>query len=356
LKAVQPALAEALKLVDRPNGRHRITYLPNPILTLLKDQQETRRVSHLLTWEALRCDEKGDAKGAVAACRAVLNAARSIGDEPFLVSQLIRIAGVHKACFAVERTLAQGEVAVEDLRTLQAAFTQEAGHSELATGVRGERGMMHQLFEAVENGDLTFSQALGEPARGSWDEKVLFWRYRNLVRADHPTYLAFMTRSLEVAKLPFEQQEAAEQAFRRDVRDLPKEAIMTRLLVPPLDKVGDAGRRKQAYVRSLTAALAAERYRRAQGHWPATLDALVPDLLPEVPRDPYDGNPLRYRRLADGVVIYSISRDHIDDGGTFDRGNTLGPNTDIGIRLWDVKQRRQPPKPAPAAPPGKAPR
>jgi hypothetical protein len=68
-------------------------------------------------------------------------------------------------------------------------------------------------------------------------------------------------------------------------------------------------------------------------------------LLAKVPADPYDGKPLRYRRLKDGVVIYCIGPDGKDDGGTFERDDFWAASTDVGLRLWDVDKRRQPPEP-----------
>ena len=61
-------------------------------------------------------------------------------------------------------------------------------------------------------------------------------------------------------------------------------------------------------------------------------------MLEAVPLDPYDGQPLRYRRLADGIAVYSIGKNGVDDGGdTTNAGNPHG--TDEGVRLWDVSER-----------------
>ena len=70
-----------------------------------------------------------------------------------------------------------------------------------------------------------------------------------------------------------------------------------------------------------------------------------------MPLDPYDGKPLRYRRVADGVIVYSVGPDGSDNGGNIDRTNPVKPGTDLGYQLWDVKHRRQPPKPPVAPPP-----
>jgi hypothetical protein len=42
----------------------------------------------------------------------------------------------------------------------------------------------------------------------------------------------------------------------------------------------------------------------------------VPTFLPAVPTDPFDGKPLRYKKLAKGYVVYSIGEDEVDNGGT----------------------------------------
>src|SRR5206468_3978266 len=86
----------------------------------------------------------------------------------------------------------------------------------------------------------------------------------------------------------------------------------------------------EAWLRAAAVALAVERFRQRQGRWPADLNELLPALLPRVPNDPFDGNPIRYRQLSDGVVIYSIGSDGLDNGGVSEGTTSRGP--DIGVR------------------------
>ena len=118
--------------------------------------------------------------------------------------------------------------------------------------------------------------------------------------------------------------------------------VVIALLVPALTKVSEASRRNQAYLRCAIVAVAAERYRRDKGHWPGTVDELAQDYLKAVPTDPYDGKPLRYKPLPDGVIVYSVGPDGEDNGGARNRANHLAKGTDYGFRLWDVAGRRQP--------------
>ena len=50
----------------------------------------------------------------------------------------------------------------------------------------------------------------------------------------------------------------------------------------------------------------------SRGALPGSLAELVPEFLPAVPVDPWDGRPLRYR----AGTVWSIGRDGKDEGGT----------------------------------------
>jgi hypothetical protein len=68
--------------------------------------------------------------------------------------------------------------------------------------------------------------------------------------------------------------------------------------------------------------------------------------------DPYTGEPLRFKALDDGILIYSVGPDGRDDGGKINRQQPLAAGTDLGFRLWDVAGRRRlplPPLPQPPA-------
>jgi hypothetical protein len=346
LDAVRPAVEKARTLANFPKGRHRIHYQRNPLNTLLEDQQQVRRVTILLYYDVFRLAQGGDMKRAALSCRAALNAGRSIGDEPFFVSQLIRIACVAIACDAVERVLAQGEVPADELERLQRLLEDEDAHPGLLIATRGERAAMHELFDALESGDVALDQLEGSGRTSrSWQDILLGHVIRDNFRDEHPLMLSLMTRRVEETRLPLHEQAAAERAFHAEFRRLTEKAILTRLLFPAFNKVSEASRRKHACVRCLAALLAAERFRLKHARWPDSLAELVPDYLPAVPLDPYDGKRLRYKRRAEGVIVYSVGPDETDDGGTLDRRDRVRPGTDTGFRLWDVEHRRRPPRP-----------
>jgi hypothetical protein len=345
---MKAARTEALKLADRPRGRHPLVHAKMFIDTLLPSQSKVPIVRNLLSQEVLFCADAGDLSGATRACRAVLNAGRSLGDEPLIVSQIFRTTAAVEACRLVEWMLSQGEAQPAGLAVLQEALADEAKHLELRLSYRGERAGLHELFAAVEQGEVTMSEVAG--GQPTLQDTLLGWHIRYKIRAAHPVLLAFMTRVVATADLPYHEQEAAEQELLTDLRKPNRENGVLLVMVPAFQKMGAASRHKQAWLRSTVVALASERYRRTKGAWPAALANLVPEYLGAVPTDPYDGMPLRYQRLADGVVIYSVGSDRKDDGGDLDRTDKPPPGSDVGCRLWDVAQRHRTPRPAAAGP------
>ena len=66
----------------------------------------------------------------------------------------------------------------------------------------------------------------------------------------------------------------------------------------------------------ILAAIALERHHHKRGSYPDSLKPLVPEFLAVLPRDPMDGQTLRYRRKNDNIfTLYSVGWDGQDDGG-----------------------------------------
>lgn len=77
--------------------------------------------------------------------------------------------------------------------------------------------------------------------------------------------------------------------------------------------------RIQALINQAITAIALERYFKDTKTYPASLAELTPKYLHAISPDPYDGQPLRYRKLDDFFLLYSIGLDGIDGGGDASR-------------------------------------
>ncbi len=190
-----------------------------------------------------------------------------------------------------------------------------------------------------------------EGTRPNWKDYLLGWFNREKFREAHPRMIGSMTRFVEITQFPMHLQAKIERQLDVKLRVLKEFEPLAVMFIPALTKVNEASRHKHGCLRCMIVALAAERYRLAHKDWPASLDNLCPQYLAAVPLDPFDGQALRYRRLEDGVMIYSVGADAVDNRGNLDREHPNQPGVDIGYRLWDVAKRRQPPRPkAPKVP------
>src|ERR1017187_3346263 len=96
---------------------------------------------------------------------------------------------------------------------------------------------------------------------------------------------------------------------KSDLRTILSASVLT--ISPVLDRVMKAETTKQLTV----TAIALKRYQLRNGNYPPSLPALVPEFLAEVPRDPVDGKPLRYRLDGKTFLLYSVGENGKDDGG-----------------------------------------
>jgi hypothetical protein len=339
-------LAEARKVVDMPHGRYPITYAPDFVSTLLPHAQNARGMGNLMAYDAMLRAQDQDLDGALDSCRGILNAGRSVGDEPTLISMLVRVALDQMATGKIERVLAQGQPSEKALAAVQHLLEVEAEEPLLLIGVRGERGLMDGLMQAIQDGTVSYKSLQGfvsqQPSWGN-PEALTAMQLALLpgaMKHNRAALLKFNNRLIEIAKRPVEEQRAPLAELWASERDLP---WLARAFASPAKAVA-AYHRDQASLRCAIVMVAVERYRRAHGRWPAALTDLVPAYLARVPIDPYDAAPLRLRPFPEGMVIYSVGPDGQDNGGNLsDRPDKEG--TDLGFRLWDVAKRRQPPRP-----------
>jgi hypothetical protein len=352
------AVAEARKLADMPHGRFPLQWSPDSISTILHSQ-DAREAAHLLQLDALLLTQEGDLDEALRSTHGILNAGRSVGDEPTLISALIRMAIWAVAVGSVERVLAQGEPSPAALADLQRQLEEEEKENLMLCGTRGERAGMEHLMANLQNGSVKMADVLGGGGMRVGltgpdlvDGLLVTYSSANL-KSQRTALLRFMTQIVEAAKLPPEEQWQRNKQLNADVTN---HGLLVRMLVPAVIKVTEANQRNLALLRCDIVALAAERYRRIHGDWPPSIQALVAEgLLQRVPTDPYDGAPLRYQVRDDRLVIYSLGRDMQDNGGKLDGKSGWTEGTDVGFTLWNVTQRRLLPLPAaepPAPPPG----
>ena len=299
LGLAREAVELARTLKNMPNGNRVINLAPDVFSTILKDTQDTRAVILLLQWDTILAVADKDQSRAADDLVALLNASRSIGDEPFLISQLVRVATRNVATRSLEWVLGQIELPEARLAVLQAAWAKDAEEPLLLYGLRGDRAAYDVLLKNLSDGTITSPGSVnGQSDPGTWFDEYAWWLYRGRFPHEREFFHRWTTQMVESARLPVHEQAIALQATPSPGKDLK----FARLLLPAAGKVASAHWRCTAEARCVALALACERFRIRKGKWPEKLADLPKDVLEAVPLDPYDGQPLRYRRLADGIA------------------------------------------------------
>jgi hypothetical protein len=343
LGASPDAVSLARTLRECPFGHRDIQLAPNVVGTLLQDTQDTRAVVDLLRWDVVLAVEEGNPARATEDLHALLNASRSIGDEPFLVSQLVRMAGRTVTVQSVERLLGQMPD-TPDLATLQTALAADAEEPLLLYGLRGDRAAFDRLFENLQSGATSFAE-VSESGSRNWQERLGMWHYRAYLPADRATALHWISKYIEVARHPIEEQPTLLTAIPPPPRS--ERHLLSGLLLPAVDRVAQTYWRTTALERCAVLGIACERFRQQHKRWPDSTNELVPAFVPAILIDPFDGQPLRYAKSETGVVFYSVGKQPTNLQG--ERAVPLGlpPGIELGFRLWNADLRRLPPSPDP---------
>lgn len=153
LDKVRPALEISRTLADVPKGRFPIVYGADrsdsysPIMPL-------KNAIRLPCLDADARLQAGDVKGAVDSCRSAHSIARSIGDDPTILSQIVRVALVAVASTTAKRILAQSEPDDAQLEALQRCLEIEEKHPYWSIAWRGERALQTVSLESMAKGEL----------------------------------------------------------------------------------------------------------------------------------------------------------------------------------------------------------
>ena len=314
--------------LSRPRSRYPVD-LRNAANTLAAYFGPVKQVARMLTLEARFAAETGDAVRATSALLASLKAARTLGDEPLLISYLVRIADNAIAVEGAEGVLSRIPLTGPQLEQLQQAFVLAESPDHFGRAFVGERCLALEHFTMPASKLLPLlTGAAGAPANTSsgWQgfAEASFWQLytvSGIKGHDCAYYLDRMDELIETGARPRTEMLDRQERFGREVRRLQTQRSgilrpFSRLGLPAFGTVSAKELRSVTTLRCAQTAMAVERWRLAHGDaLPPALEALVPQFLAAVPIDLMDGKPLKFRALAKGYVVYSFGEDGLDDGG-----------------------------------------
>ena len=276
----------------------------------------------------------GDPRGALENIGAMFSIAEHTAADSILVMQLVAIAIDRIAAGTLEAVLASGTATAEDLAAAN-IHDHISYRKQLARALRMEEAFGLSILCQVGGGDepLWTFMARDEDIEGPVFEGLVIAAplYRVfLLKDDVATYRENMYRLGSLSARPYYEVKEEFEAVEKQFSSRPQ-GIVTQCQFPALSPCVKVCARGDARRGAARVGLAMCRYRAAKQAFPETLQELVPEFLPAVPRDPFCGQPLRLKSTDQDLIIYSIGPNGKDDDGVpFDREEETG---DITFRL-----------------------
>lgn len=300
-------LREALQL---PESRYPVVVtgatiansLPNPKLGELK------ALARLLNFETMHLVSEGKAEAAFGPVRDGLALAATLRNEPFVISELVRISFVAIALKSLECALPEGKFSEAELFEIAAwlARTEADSARSWHRAIIGDRTIGLQHFTTV-------AQTIANPT-SAWDDlRGSLYRGLGFYDRDFRLYLEMMVKfsTAMTNSFPKAYQESVvldQELNKRFSSGLGRFAVLSKGILPAMIKTTGKEAAIVTSLRCAQTAVAIERYRRANGGAvPDNLQQLVPEYLAEIPRDGAEGEPVVFERVAGGYQISSPS-------------------------------------------------
>ena len=310
-----------------------------------------RRAARMLAARALHCQAAGEVDEALSYCLQALRCAHALREHPFAFSQSIRVACHQTVREAIEGTLSRCRPSEASLASCQAALMAEDADLSLAFAMVCEGVMVMELSRSVDAYLISRRDDLRQTVGGVSEwlptgvDCQLSWELAQLRKI-----------SLQLTLLPGLAKAELAQALSACValHGQPGDPTCRQDVEKALALTGyslDTGLRLcwkgfpmgRARLRVADVALAVERYRMEHGGWPASLSALAPRYLAEIPLDPFDDMPIRYADIRTGRVVYSVGRDRVDSLGACWAKHSYAA-LDVTFAVFDPSVRNKPRK------------
>ena len=291
--------------------------------TLLPHLAGVKSGGQLCQMAAILDAENHDGQKAADDVLKTLALARSLQNEPVLISQLVRAVGIFLAADGLNQAVNRTALPSESLPELSKAFKSmenfDAPGEGFTRALVGEK-VNHMALLNNREQLIGLLSAPGNFGLSSEQDQQLI-KYVNQtgsLKAEQD-YLETTFQQLLAARqeaFPDRLKAVSDVIHQRVTEAKSRGLLLNAMYWDGFDNSVVREARCLANVRLALTAVALEQFRAAHGNrYPGALAELAPDFLPAVPVDPFDGQPLRYRKQDAGYVLYSIGPDLKDNGG-----------------------------------------
>ncbi len=341
-------LREASRL---PESRFPLAYdQDDPATILLPHLAEERRCVLFLQLRSIAELQLGKTDKAADDVKLMFRLTEASHREPFLISQLVRIAMLNITIQPIYEGLAKHQWSDAQLAEFDAGLSKLDFLSDYQVSMRSEAAFTAKMMEYMRRTrNITdyLDLSNNKPPRNRVADYLFRlwpggWFHQNQISFAE-LYLRDWVPVVDTPKRIFLPQ-AAKQAkdnMGQAVRYAGPYNFFPRVILPQAKSMigdpEDLARRfgyAETSVDLARVAIALERFRLAHGNLPQSIHELSPQFMSNIPNDVIGGLPLIYRPAKGSFILYSVGWNGQDDGGTPSTMKNGSPDSDDGDWVW----------------------
>ncbi|MCE5313718.1 MAG: hypothetical protein ABFD49_10865 [Armatimonadota bacterium] len=237
----------------------------------------------------------------------------AIGEEPTLISPLVRVSSIRIAFSQLGYILDHCDLDSQSISLLDMTLSRTDLVSAIAAGMRGERAPHLRFFSDVVDPktqihkDIAAGGLYGTPF---WTRWIGSYPMRPMLYLDELTYMRLMNESISNCSRAYRDLK-----FKYSGNRVLFYAPVTNMLHPVYSRVMASRDIGVAMIAISRMALALASYKNKFGIYPQSIDELQSKLGQKTPDDPFTGQQLVYKIQNAGYMLYSVGDDMKDDGG-----------------------------------------
>jgi len=241
--------------------------------------------------------------------------------DPSLIAGLVRVETAAVLESAVWAGLARGQWGDAELEKIQADLSPWDWLQDFQFSLASERGSTNGIFDFAIGNQRNRDGLFGANSEGrnkAWDFYPVGWLYQDKVRVNR--YVDESCARIDPGQRRWFPDRLTPSS-PDDIQSTPSKIrhLLLGIAAPSFKGLESRDLQIATQTDHCVIACAIERFRLARGNDPGSLDELIPQFIPALPKDIVNGEPYRYRRTEDGrFVLYSVGLDLHDDGGVID--------------------------------------
>ncbi|MGB7294378.1 MAG: hypothetical protein WBC70_02220 [Candidatus Aminicenantales bacterium] len=323
----RPLSAEAKKLIEAASLKNQKAFellrasAGKPCFKYNTQWQDVSRIEFPDAVKILRCQrlfllslildaEGGNAGRALDGCLDGLRSAHLFLGEPFLINRLVALALLRHQMLALNTIVRSDGIDPERLDYLLLLLESIPLRATFPSILEWERVISLGFYDIIirQNEDIIETPF---PVINS----SLSWLLRPLVNGEALYSLGLWELVEPAFRLPYYESKEVRKQHKRRIEDIPWRYRMIGYLVPNFSATFVKETDREADLAVARIGLACRIFKHRHGRLPENLAELSPDILKDIPIDPYTGASLIYKKSEDGFIVYSIGSNEKDDGG-----------------------------------------